>query len=243
MKPDTSAGAGRRRGRPPGTTAQGVAMRRRLYGTAIDLIARQGYDSTTLRDIAARAGVSPALLYKYFPSKRAVVLALYDELSAEYAERAERLQPGRWRDRFLFALKTSLGVLEPNRETISALVPVLIGDRHEGVFSENAAFSRLRVQGVFEEAVTFATDALDPDTSQSLGRLLYIVHLAVILWWLLDKSPGQRATAGLISLLERLLPIAAVALRLSRTRRLVVAADALCREALFGEPGGLEPHA
>ena len=243
MKPDTSAGAGRRRGRPPGTTAQGVAMRKRLYGTAIELIAKRGYDSTTLRDIAARAGVSPALLYKYFPSKRAVVLALYDELSAEYAERAERLQPGRWRDRFLFALKTSLDVLGPDRKTISALVPVLIGDRDEGVLSENATFSRLRVQGVFEEAVTGATDALDPETSQALGRLLYIAHLAVIFWWLFDKSPGQRATAGLIALLERLLPMAALALRLSRTRRLIVAADALCREGLFGESGGLEPHA
>src|ERR1700682_1055402 len=236
MKPNTSAETVRR-GRPPGATAQGVAMRRRLYDIAIVLIAKHGYESTTLRDIAARAGVSPGLLYKYFPSRRAVVLALYDELSAEYAERGERLQPGRWRDRFLFALKTSLGVLGPNREPISSLVAGLIGDRDEGVFSENAAFSRLRVQGVFEEAVTGATDALDPDTSQSLGRLLYIVQLAVILWWLLDKSPWQRATAGFIALLERPLPVAGLALRLPRTRRFVVAVDALCREALFGEPG------
>ena len=44
------------------------------------LIAERGYDATTLRDVAERAGVSAGLLYRYFPSKRAVVLALYDEL-------------------------------------------------------------------------------------------------------------------------------------------------------------------
>jgi len=45
------------------------------------LIGERGYDAATLRDVAARAGVSPALLYRYFPNKRSVVLALYDELS------------------------------------------------------------------------------------------------------------------------------------------------------------------
>ena len=35
------------------------------------------------------------------------------------------------------------------------------------------------------------------DLAAALGRLLYLVHLAVLLWWLLDKSPRQRATTGL----------------------------------------------
>ena len=75
----------RRRGRPPGRTAEGEAARRRLYETAIALIGERGYEGATLRDVAARAGVSPALLYRYFPSKRSVVLALYDELSDRFA--------------------------------------------------------------------------------------------------------------------------------------------------------------
>ena len=58
------------------------------------LIAARGYEATTLRDIAKEAGVSVGLLYRYFPSKQAVVIALYDELSAEYARQAADMPPG-----------------------------------------------------------------------------------------------------------------------------------------------------
>ena len=69
----------------------------------------------------------------------------------------------------------------------------------------NTAFSRLRVQQVFEEAVVGSSDAPKPPLSEALGRLLYLVHLAVLLWRLLDKSSNQRATAALVSLTQQLL--------------------------------------
>src|SRR5918996_1458560 len=106
----------RKRGRPTGPTAQGSAARDRLYATATQLIAARGYEATTLRDIAKEAGVSVGLLYRYFPSKQAVVIALYDELSSEYARRAADIPRGRWRDRFIFGLNTSLHVLEPHQQ-------------------------------------------------------------------------------------------------------------------------------
>src|SRR5688572_33025648 len=143
----------RKRGRPAGPTVQGALAKDRLYATAMRLIAARGYEATTLRDIAAEAGVSVGLLYRYFPSKQSVVLALYDELSAEYARQAAEMPPGRWRDRFIFALNTSLRVLKPHQLALRALTPVLVGDPEEGIFSASTAFSRLRVQQVFEEAV------------------------------------------------------------------------------------------
>ena len=152
----------RGRGRPPGQTAQGAAARQRLYDIAIRLMAEHGYEATTLRDVAKEAGVSVGLLYRYFPNKRAVIIALYDELSVEYARQAQQMPRGKWRDRFVFALKTSLQVLEPHRVALRALIPVLVGDPEEGVFAESAAFSRVRVQGAFEAAVTGSTMRLHP---------------------------------------------------------------------------------
>jgi AcrR family transcriptional regulator len=226
----------RRRGRPPGPTAQGAAARQRLYETAIGLIAAQGYEATTLRDVAKRAGVSVGLLYRYFPSKRAIIIALYDELSADYAKRAAAMPRGRWRERFVFALKTSLEVLEPHRVALRALIPVLVGDPEEGVFAEGAAFSRVRVQGAFEAAVAGSTDAPAPALAAAVGRLLYLVHLAVLLWWLLDKSANQRATSALLVLTEQILPSMSLSLRLPPVRRFVITLDELIREALFGTP-------
>ena len=231
--PEPEAPLRRGPGRPPGRTAQGAHSQEQLYETAIGLIADKGYEATTLRDIARKANVSVGLLYRYFPSKRAVVLALYDRLSAEHARRALEMPQGKWRNRFLFALRTSLQVLGPHRSTLAALVPVLVGDPGEGLFAENTAFSRLRVQSAFSEAVAGARDAPGPQVSAALGRLLYLVQLTVILWWLLDKSPRQRATEGLIALIERVLPAFAVALRLRPTRAGIVVADALLRDALL----------
>jgi AcrR family transcriptional regulator len=225
----------RRRGRPPGPTPQGEAARKRLFRIAIRQIARRGYEAATLRDIAAKAGVSVGLLYRYFPSKQAVVLALYDELASSYAERASALPDGSWRERFLFALRASLETLAPQRDTLAALVPVLVGDREHGLFAPRTAFSRWRVQHVFTTAVTGANDAPDAASGEPLGRLLYLAHLLLLLWWLLDRSPSQRATSAAITLLQRALPLAAAALRFPGAAELVRAADALVREGLFGE--------
>jgi AcrR family transcriptional regulator len=230
----------RKRGRPAGQTAQGAAARDRLYAVAMRLIAKRGYEATTLRDIATEAGVSVGLLYRYFPSKQAVVIALYDELSAEYARKAGGMPAGRWRERFMFALTASLDVLKPHQMALRALTPVLVGDPDEGIFSRSTAFSRLRVQRVFEEAVTRANDAPQRPLAEALGRLLYLAHLTVLLWWLLDKSSNQRATSALVSLTQQLLPSAALALRVPPVRRFVVSVDELIREALFGQQSPAE---
>jgi AhpD family alkylhydroperoxidase len=204
---------------------------------------------------AKKAGVSGGLLYRYFPSKRAVVLALYEDLSAEYAARASEMPPGPWRERFLFALATSLEVLGPQRATLSALLPVLLGDDGEGLFAPATGFSRERVQTVFRDAVRGATDAIEPEEdAAALGRVLYVVHLALILCWLIDKSEGQTATGELRSLLERVLPIAAFALRLrafadvsvAPTNAVVsqeLAADAVRLGAVFLRVPVFEPQA
>jgi AcrR family transcriptional regulator len=226
----------RRRGRPSGQTAQGAAAKQRLYDVAIDLMAKRGYETTTLRDVAKEAGVSLGLLYRYFPGKRAVIIALYDDLSADFARLAVDMPRGKWRDRFIFTLKASLQVLEPHRMTLRALIPVLVGDPEEGLFAESAAFSRQRVQTLFQEAVVGATDAPARGLAESVGRLLYLVHLALLLWWLLERSPKQRATRALVSLMHDVLPSTALTLRLPPVRRFLVSLDALVLEALFEGP-------
>ena len=49
------------------------AASRRMVQAAIEAFAEQGYHATTTRDIAARAGLSPAALYVHYPSKAALL--------------------------------------------------------------------------------------------------------------------------------------------------------------------------
>src|SRR5438128_6237269 len=105
-----------KRGRPPGQSAQGAAARDRLYETAIRMIGERGYEATTLREIAKDAHVSVGLLYRYFPSKQAVIIALYEELSGDFSRHAATMKPGKWRHGLLFALGTRLTVLQRHRQ-------------------------------------------------------------------------------------------------------------------------------
>jgi AcrR family transcriptional regulator len=146
------------------------------------------------------------------------------------------MRPGRSRDRVLFALTASLEVLEPHRVPLRALITVLVGDPNEGIFAAATAFPRQRVQQVFEEAVSDASDAPKAPLAAALGRLFYLMHLAVLLWWLLDRRARQRTTRRLVSLIGQMLPSVSLALRLPGVRRFVVSLDELVRDGLVEPP-------
>jgi AcrR family transcriptional regulator len=52
----------------------------RLERAALDLYATRGYDSTTVGDIAAHAGVTSRTYFRYFPDKREVLFGGADKL-------------------------------------------------------------------------------------------------------------------------------------------------------------------
>ena len=163
------------------------------------------------------------------------MLALYDELSLDQLARANGMPHGAWRDRFLFTLETSLSVLQPHRRTLSALIPVMISTEPDGLFGSATAFSRHRVQGVFQDAAVGAKDAPRGELAAALGRLLYLLHLAVILWWLLDRSPNQRATAALVALTKQILPDGIAGAEDQTRRGGGAVGDKLFAEALLAE--------
>ena len=47
---------------------------------ALELFLQRGFDATSMRDIAARLGLSPGAFYHHFPSKDAVLVALCQPL-------------------------------------------------------------------------------------------------------------------------------------------------------------------
>ena len=68
----TAEVAGGRRGRPPGTS------RRELELIALRLFTEQGFDNTTIEQIAAEAGVSKRTFFRYFGSKTSVLWSEFD---------------------------------------------------------------------------------------------------------------------------------------------------------------------
>lgn len=72
-------------------------VRQHLMDAALRAFARLGYDGASVRDIAAEADCAPGLLYHYFPSKSAVLTALFERsaglVMAAFAEAAQVPDP------------------------------------------------------------------------------------------------------------------------------------------------------
>ncbi|MET8796870.1 helix-turn-helix domain-containing protein [Nocardia sp. NPDC004568] len=60
--------------------------RDRLVVAAVDLFTEQGYDATTVAQIAERAGVTKSTFFRHFPDKREVLVAGQETLSRLLAE-------------------------------------------------------------------------------------------------------------------------------------------------------------
>jgi AcrR family transcriptional regulator len=50
---------------------------------AVELFARRGYHATSMREIAGAAGVQPAAIYHWYPSKEAILVHLQDRFMEE----------------------------------------------------------------------------------------------------------------------------------------------------------------
>ena len=60
--------------------------RERLVVAAVELFAEQGYDATTVTEIAERAGVTKSTFFRHFPDKRELLSAGQEMLSRLLAE-------------------------------------------------------------------------------------------------------------------------------------------------------------
>src|SRR5690348_13739187 len=68
--------------------------RERMVLAAADLFAEQGYDATTVAQIAERAGVTKSTFFRHFPDKRELLVAGQETLSRLLAEGIAEAPPG-----------------------------------------------------------------------------------------------------------------------------------------------------
>lgn len=79
--------------RPTGTGKKGraAATAERILNAAAEHFGEQGYQAATMTRIAANAGLSRAALYKYYPTKESLLLALHERLVTESVKHSREL--------------------------------------------------------------------------------------------------------------------------------------------------------
>src|SRR5918995_4058420 len=197
--------------------------RERILEAALALFADRGYEATTMRDVAREAGASLGLAYRYFASKEEFALALYMGLAEGSEEWArDGLVGGTIAERFETAMVAKLDQVSPHRGPLAALLSrALDPDSSISALGEGTAAVREKMGGVFLEVVRGASDAPGEKQARELGNVLYALHLAILLYWFHDKSPGARATRDLVGSARETLRYLRPALRLPPMSRVL----------------------
>lgn len=215
------------------TRQQQDATRRQIIASAVDLMTRQGFDGTTMKDIARAAGIGDATIYKYFPTKDRIALG-YLDLVAEAALTDTLTTPGLAE----YALQEKLqrltdAVLErllADREFVAELRAVASRAPLTLLTQPLSARERLRsaVQGFIEAAE--AAGEIEPCGFQSAAAGLYLDYLAgVVTYWLADESEEFADTAQLVDLS---LGVLVLVLRAGLANRLLELGSFLVRSQL-----------
>ena len=148
-----------------------TSTRRRVRAHALRLFCEQGYDATTVEQIAAAAGVSHVTFFRYFPTKEDVVLSDdYDPLiTALLAQTpAERPVPQRIRDALLQGLAE---IYETERDALLA--------QNQLIAATPALRSRLWGDQMATQQLLL--DALGPSPADQGSRLRARVTVAACL--------------------------------------------------------------
>ncbi|MCM2414465.1 MULTISPECIES: TetR/AcrR family transcriptional regulator [unclassified Streptomyces] len=74
--------------RPPDSSRRSERSRRAIYDAALGLVGEVGYGKTTIEAIAARAGVGKQTIYRWWPSRAAVLLEAFIDLGNRAAQDA-----------------------------------------------------------------------------------------------------------------------------------------------------------
>ena len=176
---------------------KGERTRARILDVALEAFRARGFDGTTMRDIAADAGLSVGAAYHYFPNKEAIVVAYYEVVQREHASRAREELPGlEGADRVARALTLKLDVVSRDRALLGALL------RYAGVPGHALSFVGAGTRDTRRRSVATFREALEPlGLPDALGRLapplLWALHMALLLHFVHDDSPDQRKSRRL----------------------------------------------
>jgi AcrR family transcriptional regulator len=118
------------------------STRERILDIALELFVEQGYDKTSLRDIATRLGTTKAALYYHFERKQDILLELHLRLHAlgrEALEELELLEDGQQRadawpglvDRFIDQVIENRELVLLHQRNHNAFEQLLDSERHQ----------------------------------------------------------------------------------------------------------------
>jgi AcrR family transcriptional regulator len=196
-------------------TSKGGQTKALILETALKMFRDRGYEATTMRAIAKKAGVSLGNAYYYFPSKELLIQAFYHRTHEEHLAAAV---PALEKDqslkaRLLDVVRLKIATLEPYHEFAGALFKTA-ANPESGLNPFAPASDEVRQASIklFEDVVVKSKARIPEDLRAELPYLLWLFHMGIILFWIHDSSKKRVRTYRLIDhsvdLVDRVISLA-----------------------------------
>ncbi|WP_229789350.1 TetR/AcrR family transcriptional regulator [Pilimelia terevasa] len=196
---------------PAPPTARGDRTRQLILDTALRMFRERGYAATTMRAVAREAGVAVGNAYYYFPSKEHLVQHFYADLQERLRAAAAPALAAEtaFAPRLRAVLHAGIDTTAPYHDFAGTFFKTAAAPTSPlNPFSPESAGPRETAVGLFRDVLDGAAVKPDPELRADLPELLWLAYLGVVLYWVHDRSPGQRRTRtlidGAVPLIDRL---------------------------------------
>ncbi|HEX7833048.1 MAG TPA: TetR family transcriptional regulator [Thermoanaerobaculia bacterium] len=198
-------------------TPKAEETRNRILDAALRLFRERGFEQTTMRDVAAAAGVATGAAYYYYRSKEDLVMAFYlrtDEEARETFANAVGASKD-LKKRIAGLIEAKFAQFEEHRNLLTTLLKAGVDPRDSlSPFGEETRVVRDENIAWYARALDGSDVSIPKDLEPHLPRLLWLYHMGLIYYWIVDQSPGQRKTrrlaAATLDLIVQLLKVASL---------------------------------
>lgn len=182
-------------------TDKGQQTRAAILEAALEMFRERGYEQTTMRAIADRAGVALGNAYYYFHSKEHLIQAFYGRTHEEHLSACDSTltEERDLKARLLGVMRAKIATVEPYHQFAGKLFTTA-ADPHSPLnpFSDESDSVRQESIAVFAGVVTGSTTRVPKDLMAELPFMLWLYHMGIILFWIHDSSPRSARTHRLI---------------------------------------------
>ena len=161
-------------------TSSQAARRQRVLVSALELATDGGYDAVQMRDVAARAGVALGTIYRYFPSKDALLAAAMVEWMEDLERRVSQRGPqgDTTADRVYDVLRRAVATMERQPKLAVAVITALTSD------DPAAGTASISTTDVMTRVVVRAfPDDVDPEVEARIAKVLGHVWFSCMVAW------------------------------------------------------------
>jgi AcrR family transcriptional regulator len=195
-------------------TEKGELTRNTILESALQMFRDKGFDATTMRDVATRAGVALGAAYYYFDSKDAIVMGFYERAQDELTPLLDRSLANAkgLHERLRAIIQAKLDYFAADRKLMGALSAHI--DPHHPLSPFSAETRRIREHDIefFSRAIEGGKVRVSEDLSVYLPRVLWLYQMGLLLFWVYDSSPKQERS---MKLFDKSLAIVVALIKLS----------------------------